>query len=203
MTAWICRTCGVQHPDTGQPPSSCAICDDERQYVGWGGQRWTTMDELAADHAVVVREEEPGLSASGSSRRSPSGSARCWSPPRRATCSGTASPCWTRPPGGSPSSAASTRSACRTRTSMPATSSSPTRSTRGSSSRAPTGSGSAPVAAHRAVRRRGRAGSRPDARQHRRALRRRGGAALASRVGRPGGAADRRHHHRHRRTATG
>ncbi|HEY1620685.1 MAG TPA: MBL fold metallo-hydrolase [Streptosporangiaceae bacterium] len=61
MTAWICRTCGVQHPDTGQPPSNCAICDDERQYVGWGGQRWTTMDELAAEHTVVVREEEPGL----------------------------------------------------------------------------------------------------------------------------------------------
>jgi hypothetical protein len=39
----------------------CAICADERQYVGWGGQRWTTMGALADDHAVVVREEEPGL----------------------------------------------------------------------------------------------------------------------------------------------
>jgi hypothetical protein len=34
---------------------------DERQYVGWGGQQWTTMSRLAGDHAVVVREEEPGL----------------------------------------------------------------------------------------------------------------------------------------------
>jgi hypothetical protein len=61
MTAWICRTCGVQYPDTDQPPGRCAICDDERQYVGWGGQQWTTMAEIGSDHAVVLREEEPGL----------------------------------------------------------------------------------------------------------------------------------------------
>jgi hypothetical protein len=61
MTAWICRTCGVQYPDTDQPPGRCAICDDERQYVGWGGQQWTTMAEIGSDHAVVLRDEEPGL----------------------------------------------------------------------------------------------------------------------------------------------
>lgn len=61
MAAWICVTCGVQHRDTPEPPEVCAICEDERQYVGWGGQRWTTMPELAGDHTVVVREEEPGL----------------------------------------------------------------------------------------------------------------------------------------------
>ena len=61
MPAWICVTCGVQYPDTGQPPDGCAICLDERQYVGWDGQRWTTMPEIAGGHAVVLREEEPGL----------------------------------------------------------------------------------------------------------------------------------------------
>ena len=61
MPAWICVTCGVQHPDTPESPSSCAICLDERQYVGWEGQRWTTAADLARDHAIVVREEEPGL----------------------------------------------------------------------------------------------------------------------------------------------
>ena len=61
MTAWICRTCGVQYPDTDQPPGNCAICDDERQYVGWGGQQWTTMADIGSDHAVVLRDEEPGL----------------------------------------------------------------------------------------------------------------------------------------------
>jgi len=59
MPAWICRTCAVQQPDTPEPPGRCPVCDDERQYVGWGGQQWITMAEIARDHAVVVREEEP------------------------------------------------------------------------------------------------------------------------------------------------
>jgi len=61
MPPWICVTCGVQHADTPEPPGSCAICLDERQYVGWDGQRWITQDELAGEHRNEVREEEPGL----------------------------------------------------------------------------------------------------------------------------------------------
>ena len=61
MAAWICATCGVQHAESDRPPSRCEICSDERQYVGWDGQRWTTLDELASDHHVVLREEEPDL----------------------------------------------------------------------------------------------------------------------------------------------
>ena len=61
MPAWICLTCGVQYPDTEQPPPLCPICQDERQYVGWGGQEWTSAGRLASDHGVVLREEEPGL----------------------------------------------------------------------------------------------------------------------------------------------
>ena len=61
MTAWICVTCGVQYPDTEQPPSGCPICSDERQYVGWDGQQWTSMPELAQNHANELREEEPAL----------------------------------------------------------------------------------------------------------------------------------------------
>jgi hypothetical protein len=53
MPAWICRTCGVQHADTPEPPATCAICLDERQYVGWDGQQWTTRAELARDHAAL------------------------------------------------------------------------------------------------------------------------------------------------------
>jgi glyoxylase-like metal-dependent hydrolase (beta-lactamase superfamily II) len=48
----------------GPLPSQCAVCADERQFVGiggHGGQRWATMDELAADHRNEVVEEEPGL----------------------------------------------------------------------------------------------------------------------------------------------
>jgi hypothetical protein len=61
MPAWICATCAVQQPDTPEPPAACAICADERQYVGHDGQRWTTMAEIGADHRVVLREEEPSL----------------------------------------------------------------------------------------------------------------------------------------------
>lgn len=61
MPAWICATCGVQYPDTDQPPEGCPICLDERQYVGWGGQRWTTMAELAGERRLELRDEEPDL----------------------------------------------------------------------------------------------------------------------------------------------
>ncbi len=67
MTAWICATCGVQHEDTADPPGSCPICLDERQYVGWGGQRWTTQQELASGHTNELREEEPELWGIGTS----------------------------------------------------------------------------------------------------------------------------------------
>jgi hypothetical protein len=61
MPAWICATCAVQYPDTDEPPGRCAICEDERQYVGWQGQQWTTVADLLADHATELREEEPDL----------------------------------------------------------------------------------------------------------------------------------------------
>jgi hypothetical protein len=65
MPAWICATCGVQQADTAEPPAVCAICADERQYVGWGGQRWVTMAEIGRDRAVLLRDEEPGLTGVG------------------------------------------------------------------------------------------------------------------------------------------
>jgi hypothetical protein len=61
VPAWICTTCAVQQADTDEPPSSCPICTDERQYVGWNGQQWSTSTELSRDHTSVVREEEPDL----------------------------------------------------------------------------------------------------------------------------------------------
>ncbi|MEV5708670.1 MBL fold metallo-hydrolase [Actinoallomurus sp. NPDC052274] len=55
----ICRTCGVQY---AAPRPDCPICEDERQYVGWDGQRWTTLAELrAAGHRGRVAEEGPGI----------------------------------------------------------------------------------------------------------------------------------------------
>jgi glyoxylase-like metal-dependent hydrolase (beta-lactamase superfamily II) len=64
MPAYICVTCGVQHAASETPPAACAICEDERQYVGWQGQRWTTLAEMAAGgYRNVLREEDPGLTS--------------------------------------------------------------------------------------------------------------------------------------------
>src|SRR4051812_20405390 len=61
MEAFVCVTCGTHYPHGQAPPDRCPVCDDERQYVGLDGQRWTTRAELAADRAHELREEEPGL----------------------------------------------------------------------------------------------------------------------------------------------
>jgi hypothetical protein len=59
MSLPICVTCGVQY---GEPRTGCPICQDERQYVGWNGQRWTTLEELrAAGHRGRVEEEGPDV----------------------------------------------------------------------------------------------------------------------------------------------
>ena len=61
MERFICTACGTQFPEAADPPASCPICTDPRQYVGHDGQRWTTMAALAADHRNRVEEAEPGL----------------------------------------------------------------------------------------------------------------------------------------------
>jgi hypothetical protein len=65
MPYFLCTTCGTQHAESEAPPDRCLICEDERQYIGWQGQRWTTLDELRTDHSNTIREEEPGLTGIG------------------------------------------------------------------------------------------------------------------------------------------
>jgi glyoxylase-like metal-dependent hydrolase (beta-lactamase superfamily II) len=65
MTVWICKTCGAQHAPSDTPPDACAICQDERQYVGAGGQQWLDRDAITATHANDWRELEPGLTGIG------------------------------------------------------------------------------------------------------------------------------------------
>ena len=57
----ICITCGTQFPDNATRPAACPICQDERQYVNWNGQQWTTLADLQASHRNVLREVEPGM----------------------------------------------------------------------------------------------------------------------------------------------
>ncbi len=42
------------------------MCEDDRQYVGWSGQRWTTLDELQESHHNDVRTDA-GVAGIGTS----------------------------------------------------------------------------------------------------------------------------------------
>jgi glyoxylase-like metal-dependent hydrolase (beta-lactamase superfamily II) len=64
---YICRTCGVQFTASNQPPERCPICEDERQYVGWKGQQWTTLPDLRSEYHNVIKTEEPNLTGIGTS----------------------------------------------------------------------------------------------------------------------------------------
>lgn len=57
MNRYICETCGTQFAESERPPSRCPICEDDRQYVGWEGQRWTTHDRLDQEHGIRFGEE--------------------------------------------------------------------------------------------------------------------------------------------------
>jgi len=61
MPNFICVTCGSQHGESDEPPDACRICQDDRQYVGFHGQRWTTLDALAEAYENHFEAEEPGL----------------------------------------------------------------------------------------------------------------------------------------------
>lgn len=65
MPAFICATCGVEYAPSEQPPTACAICQDERQYINAAGQQWTTLDELRSTHHNIIREHEPWLHGIG------------------------------------------------------------------------------------------------------------------------------------------
>jgi hypothetical protein len=61
MNAFICKTCGSQFAESAIPPELCPICNDERQFVGWNGQQWTTLAEMQGKYRNTVKELEPGL----------------------------------------------------------------------------------------------------------------------------------------------
>jgi glyoxylase-like metal-dependent hydrolase (beta-lactamase superfamily II) len=58
---YICTTCGIQYAESVLPPEHCTVCQDERQYIGWTGQRWTTMAELQGNHRNQLDVEAPEL----------------------------------------------------------------------------------------------------------------------------------------------
>jgi glyoxylase-like metal-dependent hydrolase (beta-lactamase superfamily II) len=59
----ICTTCGTQFAETKNWPERCPICNDQRQHIGFDGQRWTTLEQLRTDHKTRIADEEPGLTS--------------------------------------------------------------------------------------------------------------------------------------------
>lgn len=56
----LCATCGTQFGSPLVAAMHCSICEDDRQYVGRDGPRWTTHAELATGHRLRI-EDDDGL----------------------------------------------------------------------------------------------------------------------------------------------
>lgn len=56
-TCPICVQCGVQYPEQR---SDCPVCEEQRQFVNWNGQQWTTLADMrAGEYRTRVDEEGP------------------------------------------------------------------------------------------------------------------------------------------------
>lgn len=56
----ICLQCGAQYPASAVAPERCIICEDERQYVRWEGQAWSTLAALGEKYRNRI-EDDGGL----------------------------------------------------------------------------------------------------------------------------------------------
>ncbi len=66
MEYWICTTCGTQFAQSARPPEVCPICSDQRQYIGHGGQQWTTLASMHKDGLHnIFKQQEDGLTGIG------------------------------------------------------------------------------------------------------------------------------------------
>src|SRR5437899_10958241 len=61
MQNFICAQCGTQFDAATEPPSTCPMCEDERQFVRHTGQEWTTLEQLQANHHNRIEDEAPRL----------------------------------------------------------------------------------------------------------------------------------------------
>ena len=63
--SWICTTCGTQYEAAVNPPKNCPICEDERQFVNWNGQEWTTISDLQRSHQNLFKPQGQGITGIG------------------------------------------------------------------------------------------------------------------------------------------
>lgn len=59
-TNQICVTCGTQFAAAME---NCPICEDPRQFVGWEGQQWTTLDVMLGKYENKFEQHEPGVTS--------------------------------------------------------------------------------------------------------------------------------------------
>ncbi len=55
----LCTACGTSY--AAPAPRHCPICEDERQFIPPGGQRWITQTDLRAAHTNRWQQHLPGL----------------------------------------------------------------------------------------------------------------------------------------------
>lgn len=80
MTHPICETCGTQYAEASARPERCPVCEDERQFVRWNGQTWTTREALGTGHMLRLEDDdgplgiglEPAFATSSAARAGPS-----------------------------------------------------------------------------------------------------------------------------------
>ncbi len=65
MENFICVTCGVQYDATETAPEHCLICEDERQYIGHKGQRWTTLPEMKKTYQNRIEDVDLKITGIG------------------------------------------------------------------------------------------------------------------------------------------
>jgi glyoxylase-like metal-dependent hydrolase (beta-lactamase superfamily II) len=58
MTPYICATCATQYAPSDTPPASCPVCEDDRQYVNWQGQQWTTLEALQQQYKLRIGDDD-------------------------------------------------------------------------------------------------------------------------------------------------
>ncbi|MDQ0201849.1 MBL fold metallo-hydrolase [Neobacillus ginsengisoli] len=63
MKNFICETCGVQYESSIEAPKQCLICEEERQFVSFKGQVWTTLEKLieVGTYSNIIKLQEEGL----------------------------------------------------------------------------------------------------------------------------------------------
>lgn len=66
VNRWICTTCGTEYYEAAiNPPKNCLICEDERQFVNWNGQEWTTISDLQRSHENLFKPQGTGITGIG------------------------------------------------------------------------------------------------------------------------------------------